>query len=73
MQLQGADCVVTPAHFAKMQLDIFQKEAKKLYGSKDTILLHMSQLVGLALGISPAEMGMPKRHLTITFAAVTKL
>jgi len=27
--------------------------------------------VGLALGISPDEMGMPKRHLTDT-AAVTK-
>ena len=27
--------------------------------------------VGLALGISPEEMGMPKRHLTDT-AAVTK-
>ena len=32
----------------------------------------MSQLVGLALGISPAEMGMPKRHLTDT-AAVYKI
>ena len=31
----------------------------------------MSQLVGLALGISPEEMGMPKRPLTDT-AAVTK-
>ena len=29
------------------------------------------QLVGLALGITPEEMGMPKRHLTDT-AAVTK-
>jgi len=34
-------------------------------------ILHMSQLVGLALGITPEEMGMPKRHLTDT-AAVTK-
>ncbi len=55
-----------------MQLDMFQKEAKEVVGGgKDMPILHMSQLVGLALGITPEEMGMPKRHLTDT-AAVTK-
>ena len=69
---EGADCVVTPCPLCQMQLDMFQKEAKEVVGGgKDMPILHMSQLVGLALGISPAEMGMPKRHLTDT-AAVTK-
>ena len=69
---EGADCVVTPCPLCQMQLDMFQKEAKEVVGGgKDMPILHMSQLVGLALGISPDEMGMPKRHLTDT-AAVTK-
>ena len=69
---EGADCVVTPCPLCQMQLDMFQKEAKEVVGGgKDMPILHMSQLVGLALGISPEEMGMPKRHLTDT-AAVTK-
>ena len=69
---EGADCVVTPCPLCQMQLDMFQKEAKEVVGGgKDMPILHMSQLIGLALGISPAEMGMPKRHLTDT-AAVTK-
>jgi len=61
----------TPIDFSR-KLDWFQKEAKEVVGGgKDMPILHMSQLVGLALGISPEEMGMPKRHLTDT-AAVTK-
>ena len=69
---EGADCVVTPCPLCQMQLDMFQKEANAVVGAdKDMPILHMSQLIGLALGISPEEMGMPKRHLTDT-AAVTK-
>ena len=50
---EGADCVVTPCPLCQMQLDMFQKEAKEVVGGgKDMPILHMSQLVGLALGIS---------------------
>ena len=52
-------------------LDEWHEAKEVVGGGKDMPILHMSQLVGLALGISPAEMGMPKRHLTDT-AAVTK-
>ncbi|MBS5936447.1 MAG: CoB--CoM heterodisulfide reductase iron-sulfur subunit B family protein [Veillonella sp.] len=69
---EGADCVVTPCPLCQMQLDMFQEEAKKTVAlHKDMPILHMSQLIGLALGISPEEMGMPSRHLTST-AAVEK-
>ena len=69
---EGADCVVTPCPLCQMQLDMFQEEAKKTVAlNKDMPILHMSQLIGLALGISPEEMGMPARHLTST-AAVEK-
>lgn len=64
---EGADCVVTPCPLCQMQLDMFQQEARQTVPmSKDMPILHMSQLVGLALGIKPEEMGMPKRHLTST-------
>ena len=62
---EGADCVVTPCPLCQMQLDMFQKEAEQTVSKgKDMPILHMSQLIGLALGISPKEMGMTSRHLT---------
>ena len=64
---EGADCVVTPCPLCQMQLDMFQKEAAAVVAKdKDMPILHMSQLIGLALGVTPEEMGMPKRHLTST-------
>lgn len=64
---EGADCIVTPCPLCQMQLDMFQKEAKQTVPcDKDMPIIHMSQLIGLALGISPEEMGMPKRHMTST-------
>ena len=64
---EGADCIVTPCPLCQMQLDMFQKEAKQTVPcGKDMPIIHMSQLIGLALGISPEEMGMPKRHMTST-------
>ena len=66
---EGADCVVTPCPLCQMQLDMFQKEAKQYIPcDKDMPIIHMSQLIGLALGISPAELGMTKRHMTSTAA-----
>lgn len=62
---EGANCLVTPCPLCQMQLDMFQKEAKATVPcDKDMPILHMSQLIGLALGISPAEMGMPSRSMT---------
>ncbi|WP_277301656.1 CoB--CoM heterodisulfide reductase iron-sulfur subunit B family protein [Veillonella montpellierensis] len=64
---EGADCVVTPCPLCQMQLDMFQKEAEQTVAKdKDMPILHMSQLIGLALGVTPEEMGMPSRHLTST-------
>lgn len=64
---EGADCIVTPCPLCQMQLDMFQQEAKQTVPcNKDMPIVHMSQLIGLALGIEPKEMGMPSRHLTST-------
>ena len=58
---EGADCVVTPCPLCQMQRYVPKKTKEVVGGGKDIPILHMSQLVGLALGISPDEMGMPKR------------
>ncbi len=64
---EGAHCLVTPCPLCQMQLDMFQKEAKSTVPNKEDMpILHMSQLIALALGVKPADIGMPKRHLTST-------
>ncbi|MDU2065210.1 MAG: CoB--CoM heterodisulfide reductase iron-sulfur subunit B family protein [Sporomusaceae bacterium] len=67
----GADCLVTPCPLCQMQLDMFHPEGQAAVGAaKEIPILHMSQLIGLALGLSQDELGM-KRHIVST--AVLKL
>ena len=64
----GADCMVTPCPLCQMQLDMYQPEGKAAVKTdKDIPVLHLAQLIGLALGISPAELGM-NRHIVDTAA-----
>lgn len=54
-----AHCVVTPCPLCQMQLDIYQEDAQKIAKSKERVpVLHLSQLVGLALGIPAKELGL---------------
>jgi succinate dehydrogenase / fumarate reductase cytochrome b subunit len=57
----GADCVVTPCPLCHLNLDLQQPEAAK-FVERDLGMpvLHFPQLVGLALGIEPKELGMNK-------------
>jgi len=58
-----ADCVVTPCPLCHLNLDLQQPGAEKVVGRKlDMPVLHLPQLVGLALGLSPKELGM-QRHV----------
>lgn len=67
----GADCMVTPCPLCQMQLDMYQPEGKAAVKTdKDIPVLHLSQLIGLALGLSPDALGM-KRHIVDT--AVLKM
>jgi succinate dehydrogenase / fumarate reductase cytochrome b subunit len=67
----GADCMVTPCPLCQMQLDMYQPEGKAAVKTdKDIPVLHLSQLIGLALGLSPDALGM-KRHVVDT--AVLKM
>lgn len=61
-QNQGADCLVTPCPLCHLNLDMQQPVAKKIVGKMDLEMpvLHLPQLVGLALGITPKELGLDK-------------
>jgi succinate dehydrogenase / fumarate reductase cytochrome b subunit len=55
----GADCLVTPCPLCHLNLDLQQPEAAKITGRElGLAVLHLPQLVGLALGFEPKELGM---------------
>lgn len=54
-----AHCVVTPCPLCQMQLDIYQEDAQAIAKSKVRVpVLHLSQLVGLALGLPAKQLGL---------------
>jgi succinate dehydrogenase cytochrome b subunit len=62
----NADCLVTPCPLCHLNLDLQQPEAAKIVGRElGLAILHLPQLVGLALGLEPKELGMPK-HIAPT-------
>jgi succinate dehydrogenase / fumarate reductase, cytochrome b subunit len=62
----GADCLVTPCPLCHLNLDLQQPEAAKVVNRElDLAILHLPQLVGLALGFEPKQLGMPK-HIAST-------
>lgn len=60
----GADCVVTPCTQCHTALDTYQQRALKQSSSSNSEIpiLHLSQLVGLAMGISKEELSF-RRHM----------
>ncbi|WP_150791089.1 CoB--CoM heterodisulfide reductase iron-sulfur subunit B family protein [Pandoraea iniqua] len=59
----GADAMVTPCPLCHTVLDTYQDDmARDLNTSLDMPVLHLPQLVGLALGIDAAALGL-KRHV----------
>ena len=56
-----ADCMVTPCPLCHLNLDLQQPDAVK-YVERDLGLpvLHLPQLIGLAVGLEPKELGMNK-------------
>ncbi|HSS42355.1 MAG TPA: CoB--CoM heterodisulfide reductase iron-sulfur subunit B family protein [Solirubrobacterales bacterium] len=62
----GADCLVTPCPLCHLNLDMQQPEAAKVVNRDlGLAVLHLPQLVGLALGADPKELGMNK-HVAST-------
>jgi succinate dehydrogenase / fumarate reductase cytochrome b subunit len=57
----GADCLATPCPLCHLNLDLQQPDAEKYVERELGIpVLHLPQLVGLALGLEPKELGMDK-------------
>jgi succinate dehydrogenase / fumarate reductase cytochrome b subunit len=58
-----ADCLVTPCPLCHLNLDLQQPLAERLVGRNLNMpVLHLPQLLGLALGLDPDELGM-QRHV----------
>ncbi len=62
----NADVMVTPCPLCHLNLDVKQKSAVKTVGRElptPMPILHLPQLIGLALGCTPEELGL-KHHVT---------
>jgi succinate dehydrogenase / fumarate reductase cytochrome b subunit len=69
----GADCLVTPCPLCHLNLDMQQPEAAKVVNRDlGLAVLHLPQLVALALGAEPKELGMNK-HVASTSWVVDRL
>jgi succinate dehydrogenase / fumarate reductase, cytochrome b subunit len=61
-----ADCLVTPCPLCHLNLDMQQPEAAKVVNHDlGLAVLHLPQLVGLALGFTPKQLGM-RKHIAST-------
>ncbi len=69
----GADAMATPCPLCHITLDAYQNKAEKAVGARlDMPVFHLPQLVGLALGATPEELGL-SRHLVPTEAVVARV
>jgi succinate dehydrogenase / fumarate reductase cytochrome b subunit len=69
----GADCLVTPCPLCHLNLDSRQPEIEQVIGQKLGLpILHLPQLVGLALGLSPQALGLEK-HIVSTASVLAKV
>jgi succinate dehydrogenase / fumarate reductase, cytochrome b subunit len=68
----GAEAMATPCPLCHISLDAYQNRAETAVGRPlDMPVLHLPQVVGLALGASPEELGL-SRHLVSTASVVAK-
>ncbi len=59
----GADCMVTPCPLCHLNLDSRQPEVEQVIGERLGLpILHLPQLVALALGVPPEQLGLD-RHI----------
>jgi succinate dehydrogenase / fumarate reductase cytochrome b subunit len=69
----GADALVTPCPLCHLNLDLQQPDAATVVGRDLGLpVLHLPQLIGLALGFEPKELGMNK-HVVRTRGVERKL
>ena len=69
----GADCLVTPCPLCHLNLDSRQPEVEQTIGQPLGLpVLHLSQLVALALGLEPHQLGLDQ-HVVSTRSVLEKL
>jgi succinate dehydrogenase / fumarate reductase cytochrome b subunit len=73
-QQEGADCLITPCPLCHLNLDAQQPDAAQyaLVDGLEVPILHLPQLIGLALGI-PAEELRVNRHVVSSQKVLSKL
>ncbi|MHB8573070.1 MAG: CoB--CoM heterodisulfide reductase iron-sulfur subunit B family protein [Candidatus Dormibacteria bacterium] len=72
-KVKGSDVMVTPCPLCHLNLDAQQPDAMKVAGSHESLpVVHMTQLIGLALGIDPRVMRLD-RHVVSTAPVVAKV
>ena len=60
----GADMLVTPCTLCHISLDGYQKPAN-INNRTEIPVLHLAQMLGLALGIGPKELGLDKNMVDV--------
>jgi succinate dehydrogenase / fumarate reductase, cytochrome b subunit len=69
----GAHAMATPCPLCHISLDAYQNQAEKAVQQPlDLPVFHLPQVVGLALGASPDELGL-SRHLVATDSALARI
>lgn len=69
----GADAIVTPCPLCHLSLDAYQEKAERATGHELRLpILHLPQLVGLALGIPPRQLRL-QGHVVSTRLVLSKL
>jgi succinate dehydrogenase / fumarate reductase cytochrome b subunit len=62
----GADCMVTPCPLCHMNLDGVQPQAGEQRGTRISMpVLHLTQLIGLALGIEAPDLGFDRHTVSV--------
>ena len=69
----GADAIVTPCPLCHLSLDAWQQKLEKSTGKKYGMpIIHLSQLIGVAAGLSDSELKF-KRHVVPVTPVLDKL
>ena len=69
---KGADLMVTPCPLCHISLDTYQgKAAKQAKAHINVPVMHLSQMIGLALGVEPEKLGFSK-HIVSTAKALSR-
>jgi len=65
MKKRGADVIATACPLCQFNLEAYQDDIAKKYDAVDIPVLHFTQVLGLALGISKEELGLQRQIVSM--------